>query len=110
MKTINERGVKEKSPLHQLDAHVGLQNATANPEGKYEIPEGLVDVIDEHFANLELRDKYISLPFGYKKAVKCTVNAEKKSREFWKKVNELYPSLVDKKATYQKGTTFVKLL
>jgi len=55
------------------------------------IPKGLDDIMVEMEAYRRLRDIYTKLPFGFRKAVKCGKQAEKKRREFWQKVFSLYP-------------------
>ena len=57
----------------------------------YPIPQEVADILIEVENYSKLRDLYVKLPFGFKKAVKCGRIAEEKRSAFWRKAHELYP-------------------
>ena len=62
---------------------------------EYEVPVDLANNMDEAAAYETLRDKYIKLPFGFKKAVKCAKLHHRIVREFWSAIQTLYPELAN---------------
>ncbi len=58
---------------------------------KRRVPEELDDIMSEAIALDYLRDKFVQLPFCYRRAVKSAVAAEQKRRKFWRSVIALYP-------------------
>ena len=63
---------------------------------KYELPEELLKLVDKTMAFETLRDRYVKLPFGYRKAKKCAINHQHYKRKFWNSVSKLYPELENK--------------
>ena len=60
---------------------------------KYEVSQEIKDVAHEYFAMAELRDKYIAVVWGFRKAVKCTKAKTKLHYKLWRMVYGLYPEL-----------------
>jgi hypothetical protein len=77
---------------------------------EYKIPDELNAIIVSSIAHEELRNKYVRLPFGYKKALKCSVKATEQRQEFWYRVEQLYPELKGKKLNYNHNTKCVTIL
>lgn len=69
----------------------------------YDFPEEIIEICDEYFNYVRLRELYTKMPFGFKKAVKCGKLAEKKRRLYWNKIYELYPELQNKEINYTNG-------
>ena len=64
------------------------------------IPDEIVELGEKLEALYELRDKYATLPFGFKRARKCAIEALKYKGIFLRKVAEIYPELINVKVTY----------
>lgn len=60
---------------------------------RYSIPEEIEDLITESKALAELRDRWVKLPFGYRRARKLSIEAEKKQARFWESLYILYPKI-----------------
>jgi len=75
---------------------------------EYDIPEELAVLSDKLQAAEYLRDKYIKIPFGFKRAKKCATEAAYFRRKFWKGVCKIYPELKDKSASYNHVTQKIK--
>jgi hypothetical protein len=72
------------------------------------IPQDLVDIMIEAQAAAKLRDRYVMLRyFGYRLALKAAIQSEWKSREFWRRVIELYPEMSGKKFHFDHNTKLV---
>ena len=71
---------------------------------EYEVPEELKKLIDKLEAYTKLRDKFIKLPLGFKKARKCAEDAEYNNRLFWEGILQIYPELTGKNMKYSCGT------
>jgi len=67
---------------------------------EYELPEVIKQLQDKRVGLIKLRELYIRLPFGYKKAVKCSQDTETTRRYFWESVFNLYPELKGKHISY----------
>ncbi len=67
---------------------------------KYEIPDEICDDAIEERALLELRDKYVLRPFGFKNARRCAVQSRQKQVIYLRKIYELYPELRECKFTF----------
>ena len=78
-----------------------LKRGRAMEEKEYEIPEEIIALWDKYHAAKKMRDILAKLPFGFKKARKCALDAETFNRKFWYKVRELYPE-----EFYKKGLEF----
>lgn len=76
---------------------------TIKTKFKHELQPEVTKFINEYFGLIRLRDVYVKLPFGFKKAKKCAIGAEKAREKFWRKVRELYPELADHEITYHGG-------
>ncbi len=63
----------------------------------YEIPLDIKNILIDWRTYLNLKENYTKVPFGFKKAVKCSKKAEQYLQEYWNKVFELYPELKNKK-------------
>lgn len=62
-------------------------------EKRYPIPAEIQELDNKKRAHEELRDLYVKLPFGFKKAMKCAILAEKYKKEYWAAIRDLYPEL-----------------
>lgn len=60
---------------------------------KYEVTDEIADMFNKFLAIQELRDLYIKVPFGFKKAKRCALEAQECRSQFWQMVRELYPEL-----------------
>jgi hypothetical protein len=60
---------------------------------KKELPQELIDIWIEYSALDQLKEDYVKKLFGYKKAVKCAKDAERKRWDFWDGVFALYPEV-----------------
>lgn len=58
---------------------------------EYPIPEEILLLHDEIVAMGRLKNFYVKMPFGFKKAVKCTIKSETTRRKFWEMIYKLYP-------------------
>ena len=76
---------------------------------EWKVPEDLIKKHEEAEAMLLLRDKYASLPLGFKKAMKCSIKNVQLSREFWANIRGLYPELKDKSLShnYQSKVVYI---
>ena len=66
---------------------------------EYPIPEELLELYDEYSAAMHARQDAVShsyFKFQLRNAVYYGRIAEKKRREFWNKVRELYPEIAEK--------------
>lgn len=70
-----------------------------NEKKEYALPEEIIEKFDEFQAMEDLRDKYIKIPFSFKKAVKCGIASRKAHNKAWLMVYELYPKLKNKLLT-----------
>ena len=77
---------------------------------RYEIPDEVATLMRKAEALIELRDIYTKLPFGFKKARKCAIDQQEYRSKFWKKVNELYPELKNKRLSFNITGTFVWII
>ena len=75
----------------------------------YKVPQDLDDIMTECFAAEKLRNLYSNKLFGYKKALKASKLAVKKRREFWEKVYDLYPEVLNKGEAYDRQTYLVSI-
>lgn len=66
-----------------------------NEPDKKVIPDELIEIEEKCRALLELRDKYATLPFGFRRAKKCAIEAKRYRNEFVRKIKERYPELGD---------------
>jgi len=73
---------------------------------KYPLPKELIDLVVEYVALEELRDTYVKQTFGFKKALKCSIEAESTKQKFWNKVHKLYPETVSKGLSYSLGDDY----
>ena len=64
--------------------------------------------MDKVFAYEELRDGYVKVPFGFRKARRCAINAVKFRRIFWEKIVEIYPELKNASLRYSARGQTVK--
>ena len=74
---------------------------------KYELPEEVIDLLDKANASKKMRDRLVKLPFGFKKAMRCAIDGERLTREFWSKVRVLYPEIQDKPLSVDAGNKHV---
>jgi hypothetical protein len=65
------------------------------------VPKEVDDLFAEYAALEKLRDIYVYVPFGYRRAVKAAKESEIKRRSFWQKLYELYPDLRDQDWFYK---------
>jgi hypothetical protein len=70
---------------------------------KYKVPKELRDKINLFTSNLNLRDRYVKIPFGFKKARKLSHEAFISKDDFWASIFELYPEVSKK---IKEGKTF----
>jgi len=64
------------------------------------VPDSIIEIFDEANGLLSLRERYVMMPFGYRKARKCSIEAEKKKNLFWRKIRNLYPLHKNKGLTF----------
>ena len=62
----------------------------------YELPEDVNNLRSDASALIELRDAYVKLPFGFKKARKCAIDNKRLLTLFWFRAVEIYPELSGK--------------
>ena len=60
---------------------------------EWPVPQEVADLIEEAVGAEELRAIYAKEWFGFKKALRCSTIAAQRRKEFWAKVNKLYPDL-----------------
>lgn len=77
------------------------------------VPDEVREVWIEFEALLDLRDRYTNIPLGYKRAKRASIDAQRARREFWEKLNDLYPEAWDRKGTVNydvdKNVIFLKV-
>ena len=71
-----------------------------NSENHFDLPAEITCFYNEYMAFQKLRDIYVKIPFGFKKAKKCAIQAENVREKFWRKIHELYPELKGKIIKY----------
>lgn len=64
------------------------------------VPKEIDSLAAEAAAMKQMRDIYVKLPFGYRRATKAAKEAEILVRSFWQKLYVLYPEVKDGKWTY----------
>jgi len=69
---------------------------------QYPIPEELDDLFFMAEVLAGLRNRFMKMPFGVKKAIKCAVQSERKLEKFWDKVYKAYPHLKGKTIAYRR--------
>ena len=57
----------------------------------FKVPESVVDIFAEANGLLSLRERYILMPFGFRKAKKCAIESAKKKDLFWRKIRNMFP-------------------
>ena len=76
----------------------------------FSIPEEIHDIWCEYEALTILKESYVNQYFGFKKAKKCAIDAEKAKNKFWRKVCELNPNKKNNKLSYNKELMIVRTL
>lgn len=76
---------------------------------EYEVPEELAKLMDKSLACEDLRNRYVKLPFGFRKAKKCAVEFHSLKRKFWNGIRELYPELTGG-LSYSANDNMVKII
>lgn len=64
-----------------------------NELNEYPVPDEIAVFFFESIALEDVRNRYIRMPFGYKKAVKAAVGARKSGAAFWQAIYTLYPEI-----------------
>jgi hypothetical protein len=72
----------------------------------FKIPEELHDIFCEYKSMLDLKESYVNKYFGFRKAKKCAIQAEKAENKFWNKVLQICP----KNLLYGKEFKYVPIL
>jgi len=78
-----------------------------NKKNEYTIPEEVALLMRKAEALKGLRDIYIKIPFGFKKARRCAIDHENYRARFWLKTIELYPELKGRKLSFSISSAFV---
>ena len=60
---------------------------------KYDLPEEIANMFDKAQVLEYLRDKYVKVWWGFKKAKKCAFEASELKRKAWQEIYTLYPEL-----------------
>ncbi len=70
--------------------------------GKKELPvsDDMAEYFDAYHAALEIRDRALKMPFGYKKAYKAAKDAVKNRKKFWQKIYKVYPEVEGSRFEY----------
>lgn len=76
----------------------------------FSIPEEIHDIWCEYEALNILKESYVNQYFGFKKARKCAIDAERARTKFWRKVIELCPNKKSNKLSYNKEFMIVEIL
>jgi len=72
-----------------------------NEEKKYVVvPEEISLLFNKAQATLKMRNHFVKLPFGYKRALRAGTDHEKFLGIFWKAVRRLYPEFNGKNLEY----------
>jgi len=71
-----------------------------NEKKQYPVGNLIADDFTAYEAAIELRDRALKLPFGYKKALKAAKDAIKYKRIFWKNVRKMYPEIKNSTLNY----------
>jgi hypothetical protein len=69
-------------------------------ENKYPVPKGIQDLFCKYDALDKLKKTFASLPFGFKLAKKCAIEAEQVRSKLLYEVHTLYPELKQFKCDY----------
>lgn len=59
----------------------------------HKVPEEVMEFMYKWKGAARLRDIYVKLPFGFKKARKCAREAVRNETTFWDEIKVLYPEL-----------------
>jgi len=70
---------------------------------EYDVPQEVEDLFAEGAAMEGLRDRYIKMPFCFKKTKKCAIKAEIKNRLVWRMFCDIFPELRGKRLSYNAG-------
>ncbi len=76
-------------------------------EKEYPVPDDLAKIMSESQAYENLRDRYVKLPFGFKKAIKCSLKERILTGDFWRGAYEIYPKIKGKNITYNADTKII---
>jgi len=79
-------------------------------ENMFSIPEEVHDIWCEYESLNILKESYVEQYFGFRKARKCAIDAEKARTKFWRKVLELNPNKKMNKVTYHKELMMIEVL
>jgi hypothetical protein len=69
-------------------------------QNDYDVPEEVADLMDKALASEDLRNCYVKLPFGFRKARKCAKDVYYFKRKFWAEIRQLYPELSKMNLSY----------
>jgi len=72
-------------------------------EETYEVPSELEELLGKSIALNDLRDRYVRIPLGFKKARKLAIESEQLRRKFWIEIRKLYPELSSKRLVHTGG-------
>jgi hypothetical protein len=59
----------------------------------FPVPVEVMEIWYDYQAMQQLRDEYIKLPFGFRKARKTSKEAQRLRGKFWRKCREAYPDV-----------------
>lgn len=76
---------------------------------EWDVPQELVDIFNRFDAMEKLRNKYVNVPFGYRKARKAALEAGKLRESFWAAVRELYPRIRGRSLEYDERSGKVSI-
>ena len=82
---------------------------TENKQTEWEVPQRLIDDYVQFIAMEELRDKYVPLPFCYRKARKAAIEAGKLRELFWSHIRTMFPRTDGRSLEYSEATRKVRI-
>ena len=75
---------------------------------KWEAPEELVTMMVKADALDSICSLYVKLPFGYKKALKTSIESHELRDAFWVKIYKLYPDCKGKGLSFYKNERVIR--
>ena len=77
---------------------------------RFKVPYELRQIGIEAEAYEKLRDRYVKVPFGFKKAKKCAIKTEELWSKFWIGIRVLYPKSRSEKVIWTSMGEFVEIM
>ena len=101
---LSDDSVQSRGVVVGVDERGGVMD-----EKKYDISQEIIDLFIESMVLSNLRDRYMRLPFGYKKAKRSAIEDRKASNKAWDMIYDVYPELRGKSLSFSMNDYKVKI-